>query len=304
MTFAQLLPRYLRHLTAERNASPYTVRNYGTDLAGFQKFLNQTGTPLEMVERTTLRGYLSWLMEGDFSRRSISRKLSALRSFYRYLLREGIVASNPTATTTSPRIEKRLPEFLSAEEARRLVEAPDTSTPWGQRDRALLELLYASGLRVSEVVGLDLDRVDLESRQLRVWGKGAKERMVLMGKPAAAALETYLREGRPKLRGKEKTDALFISRYGKRLVSRRMQYMVDDYARKIGLAKRIHPHMIRHTFATHLLDGNADLRVVQELLGHAQLSSTEVYTHVTQSKARKVYMAAHPGAKEQKEEAL
>jgi integrase/recombinase XerC len=301
MTFAQLLPSYLRHLVVERNASPYTVRNYSTDLASFQRFLFQQGTPLEVesVVQSTIRSYLAWLMKEGFARASIRRKKSVLRRFYVFLMREGIVTTNPAANISSPKVEKRLPDFLSVEEARRLVEAPDSTTPWGQRDRALLEMLYASGLRVSEVVGLDTNRVDLENRQLDVFGKGSKERMVLMGKPAAAALKKYLKEGRPHLCSKEGTPALFINRYGKRLAPRRVQYLIDEYARKIGLMKRIHPHMLRHTFATHLLDGSADLRVVQELLGHANLTSTEIYTHVTQSKARKVYLAAHPRAKEE-----
>jgi integrase/recombinase XerC len=191
-----------------------------------------------------------------------------------------------------------LPTFLTIEEMVRLLEAPDLSTPEGQRDRALLELLYASGLRLSELVQLDLGQVNLDTREIRVWGKGAKERVVLMGKPAAEALTTYLSQGRPGLLGKKKSPALFLNRYGGRLTERRVQQVLDKYASKAGIVKKVHPHMLRHTFATHLLDGGADLRVVQELLGHARLSSTEIYTHVTHSQARKVYLSAHPMAKE------
>jgi integrase/recombinase XerC len=238
-------------------------------------------------------------MKEGFARASIRRKKSVLRRFYVFLMREEIVTSNPAANISSPKVEKRLPNFLSIEEARRLVEAPDNATPLGQRDRALLEMLYASGLRVSEIVGLDIDQLNLDSREASIWGKGSKERMVLMGKPAASALRKYLDEGRPQLCSNRKTQALFLNRYGKRLVPRRVQYLIDIYAKRIGLTKRVHPHMLRHTFATHLLDGSADLRVVQELLGHANLTSTEIYTHVTQSKARKVYLSAHPRAKEE-----
>ena len=159
-----------------------------------------------------------------------------------------------------------------------------------------MELLYASGLRVSELVNLNLEQVNFENREIRVWGKGAKERMALMGKPAATALTTYLSQGRPKLLGKKGSSALFLNRYGQRLVERRVQRILEKYANIAGIDKRVHPHMLRHTFATHLLDGGADLRVVQELLGHASLSSTQIYTHVSKSQARKVYLSAHPMA--------
>jgi len=185
----------------------------------------------------------------------------------------------------------------------RLLEAPDVSTPQGQRDRALLELLYASGLRVSELVRLDLEQINLDTREIRVWGKGAKERAVLMGKPAAEALTTYISGGRPKLLGEKRSStALFVNRYGGRLPERRVQRILEKYARLAGMDKRVHPHMLRHTFATHLLDGGADLRVVQELLGHAALSSTQIYTHVTKSQAKKVYLSAHPMARKKDKE--
>jgi integrase/recombinase XerC len=233
-------------------------------------------------------------------RASIARKLSAIRSFYRYLLREEIISTSPVATTSSPKLDKRLPSFLTIEEVERLLEVPDLSTPQGQRDRALLELLYASGLRVSELVNLNLEQVNLDSREIRVRGKGSKERVVLMGEPAAEALRAYLKQGRPKLFASKirMTNALFINRYGERLPERRVQRILEKYANIAGIDKGVHPHMLRHTFATHLLDGGADLRVVQELLGHANLSSTQIYTHVTKSQARKVYLSAHPMAQE------
>ena len=204
------------------------------------------------------------------------------------------MSTSPVATTSSPKLDKRLPSFLTQDDVRRLLEAPDLSTPQGQRDRALLELLYASGLRVSELVRLDLEQINLDTREIRVWGKGAKERVVLMGKPAAEAVATYIHEGRPKLLGEKRSTALLVNRYGGRLNERRVQRILEKYAGVAGIGKRVHPHMLRHTFATHLLDGGADLRVVQELLGHAALSSTQIYTHVTKSQARKVYLSAHP----------
>jgi len=295
----EVFTKYINYLDAERNASHYTVRNYTHDLLDFFSYLKSKKiSSLNEVDKQVLRGYLSHLMKEGFARVSISRKLSAIRSFYRYLLREELVATSPIADTSSPKLDKRLPKFLTLEEAVRLLEAPDSSTALGQRDRALMELLYASGLRVSELVSLDLEQINLETNEIRVWGKGAKERMVLMGKPAAAALASYLSQGRPRLLGKKKGYALFLNRDGGRLTERSIQRILRKYTRVAGIKKRVHPHLLRHTFATHLLDGGADLRVVQELLGHASLVSTQIYTHVTQSRARKVYLSAHPLAQE------
>ncbi len=293
----EIFNKYINYLEVERNASPYTVRNYTTDLLDFLNFLRSKGvSSLKEVDRYVLRSYLSYLMERGFVKASIARKLSAIRSFYSYLLREGAIATSPVATTASPKLDKRLPSFLTIEEMERLLEAPDLSSPVGQRDRALLELLYAAGIRVSELVNLNLEQVNLDSREIRVWGKGSKERVALMGKPAVEALTIYLSQGRSKLLGKKGGNALFVNRYGRRLPERRVQRILEKYADIAGIDKRVHPHMLRHTFATHLLDGGADLRVVQELLGHANLSSTQIYTHVTRSQARKVYLSAHPMA--------
>lgn len=179
------------------------------------------------------------------------------------------------------------------------MESPDISQPQGQRDRALLELLYASGLRVSELVNMNAEQVNLATNEIRVWGKGSKERVVLIGVPAARALTAYMNEGRRELLGGKKNNALFVNRYGGRLPARRVQKILAKYARNIG--KKVHPHVLRHTFATHLLDGGADLKVVQELLGHADLSSTQIYTHVTRSRARRIYLSAHPMARGDKD---
>jgi integrase/recombinase XerC len=296
----EALAGYHIYLQAERNASPFTIRNYERDVGGFLKFLKGEGVPsLAEVDRHILRRYLGWLIEQGYVKASIARKLSALRSFYRYLVQQKKVTTDAISSISSPKPEKHLPSFLTTYEIDKLLNTPDLSTPLGQRDRALLELLYASGLRVSEIVSLDVGQLDLRNREVRVLGKGSKERIALMGKPAAAALEYYLRNGRPQLLGQERTSALFLNRYGKRLVQRGVQLTITKYAEKIGLEKRVFPHLFRHTFATHLLDGGADLRVVQELLGHASLATTQVYTHVTQSQARRVYVAAHPRAKKE-----
>jgi integrase/recombinase XerC len=248
----------------------------------------------DKVTKQTVRDYMVWLMDQRIAKSSITCKLSAVRSFYDYLQKEGLIQENPLEKITSPKQDKKLPSYLTGDEVNKLLLAPDISTTVGLRDRAILELLYASGLRVSELAHLTISRIDMETRELRVIGKGSKERLVLMGKPALEALVNYLKEGRHKLAGKKKTDAVFINRYGQQLIERRIQKIVKQYARISGINKRVHPHTIRHTFATHLLDGGADLRVVQELLGHASLTTTQIYTHVSQTQAKKVYLAAHP----------
>ncbi len=300
----EIFNRYINYLKAEQNASAYTVRNYSNDLLGnyiqgsekgFFQFLRiRKIDSLDKVDNHTLRDYISWLLEQGIVRASIARKLSAIRSFFRYLEREGILTANPLKKVSSPKLDRLLPSFLTIEETVRLLQAPDLFKVEGQRDRALLELLYASGLRVSELVNIDLNQINLNTNEIRVWGKGAKERIVLIGKPAAQALNAYLRQGRPQLLLGKKNNALFLNHYGGRLPARRVQKILERYAKTIN--KRVHPHMLRHTFATHLLDGGADLRVVQELLGHAQLSSTQIYTHVTKNQARKIYLSAHPMA--------
>ena len=308
----EIFNRYVSHLRAERNASPYTIRNYTNDLLGNRKRGSEKGFfqflrlkkigSLKEVDKHTLREYISWLMEQGIVKASIARKLSAIRSFYRYLVREGILATNPLEKASSPKLDKRLPSFLTIDEMGRLLAVPDLSSPVGQRDRALMELLYASGLRVCELVQLNLEQVNLDTREIRVWGKGSKERVVLMGEPAAEALSVYLSQGRPTLLGEKRSHAVFVTKDGQRITERRVQKNLEEIAAKADIGKRVHPHMLRHTFATHLLDGGADLRVVQELLGHADLSSTQIYTHVTKSQARKMYLSAHPMAQKKSDE--
>ena len=297
---AVLLNDFKRYLEIERHASQYTLRNYLHDLRHFINYaVKENIATLEDVDIQLLRRYIASLLEEGFEKSSIARKLSALRSFYSYLIQVNIIAKNPLLTISSPKLTKRLPAFLSSDEVNKLIMTPDISTPLGMRDKAMLELLYASGLRVSEIASLDIVNVNLEEREVRVLGKGSKERITLMGKPAVNAIDCYLREGRPKLIGQRSTDALFLNRYGRRLSKRSIQQTLSRYATAAGFTKRIFPHMIRHSFATHLLDGGADLRVVQELLGHVSLSTTQIYTHVTQTQARKVYLASHPRAKKQ-----
>ncbi len=307
----EVFNRYINYLTAEKNASPYTVRNYTTDLLGsknikgFFAFLKEKGIKsLDKADRHLMRDYMGYLMEQGLVKASIARRLSAIRSFYRYLVREEILSVNPVRETSSPKLDKRLPSFLTSDEINLLLAAPDVTSPYGQRDLAILEMLYASGLRVSELAGLDLEQIDMDTREIRVKGKGEKTRIVLMGKPALKALIAYLNDGRPKIIGNKKkkmTTAVFLNYDGGRLSTRWVQETLEKYGKKIGIdigSHPHHPHIMRHTFATHMLDGGADLRVVQELLGHASLSTTQIYTHVSKSQAKKVYLAAHPMAKE------
>ncbi|MFQ5874059.1 MAG: tyrosine recombinase [Dehalococcoidia bacterium] len=303
------LTRFLQHLQWERHLSPYTARNYRTDLTPFFQFLESEGVQkLGSVDRRLLRRYAAWLakerpvrlgkglVRHGHEMPSVARKLSVLRSFYRYLVREKVVDANPVYRLSLPKLQKRIPSFLSKQEMGKLVEAPQTSDLLALRDRALLELLYAAGLRVSEIVGLDVNNVDLRSREVRVLGKGSKERVALMGKPALDALERYIRYGREELLNSRWTQPLFLNRYGGRLSVRSVQNIVRRYARGKNVSQTVHPHTIRHSFATHLLDGGADLRVVQALLGHESLSTTQVYTHMTTAEARKTYLKAHPRA--------
>ncbi|MDP6142090.1 MAG: tyrosine recombinase XerC [Dehalococcoidales bacterium] len=302
----EVFNKYIFYLEVERNASPCTVRNYTNDLLGNYKRGSEKGffqflrlkeiDELGKVDKHTIRDYTSWLMGQNVTKTSIARKLSAIRSFYRYLAREEILPDNQLVEVSAPKLDRRLPSFLTIEEMVQLLKAPDLANPQGLRDRAIIELIYASGLRVSELVKLNLGQINLDSNEIRVWGKGSKERVVLIGEPATMAITNYINRSRPKLVGKRSGDALFLNRYGSRLTERTVQMIFEKYAALAGLDKKVYPHLLRHTFATHMLDGGADLRVVQELLGHASLASTQIYTHVTKSQARKVYLAAHPMA--------
>jgi len=300
----EVFDKYIDYLKVGKNASLYTIRTYqnaliGNRIRGSQKgffpfLLMKKVDSLDKVTKHTIREYIMWLVDQKVAKSSITCKLSAVRSFYNYLQKEELLKENPLDKISSPKQDKKLPSYLTGDEINKFLAAPDISTPVGQRDRAILELLYASGLRVSELVHLTRSQIDMDTREIRIIGKGSKERLVLMGKPAQAAITAYMKEGRPQLLVKKKTEAVFINRYGKPLIERRIQKIVKQYARQGGIKKRVHPHTIRHTFATHLLDGGADLRVVQELLGHASLTTTQIYTHVSKTQAKKVYLAAHP----------
>ena len=301
----KLLDRFLSYMEAQ-NSSPYTIKNYGNDIGQFLDYCREqgVGSPAE-IDRSLLRSYLAELDAVGYVKASISRRVAELRSFGNFLVREKVTESNPFRAVSAPRIPQRLPKYLTVAEVEALLTIPDTATPLGLRDRAIIEVLYGAGLRVSELVGLDVGDADPRQGQVRVMGKGGKERIGLLGRLAVHALQAYLEAGRPELaaRGKGGTtpSALWLNHRGGRLSVRGVSLMLSKAGEQAGIRISVSPHILRHSFATHLLDGGADLRVVQELLGHANLVTTQIYTHVSQSRAREVYTRAHPRAEESSE---
>jgi integrase/recombinase XerC len=288
---------FLNYLTYERNVSQNTVEAYRDDLESFVSFLSndyltmaRDQIDLRGLDNLAIRAYLAHLARRRLARSSIARHLSALRSFFRYLMREGIVDANPARTVATPRREKHLPAVLQPAEASALIEQPEGDAPLVTRDRAFLELMYASGLRISELVGIDLDDLELRARLVKVHGKGSKERIVPFGSKAEAALRAWLavREAEPD------EQAVFVNYRGERISARSVRRLFDRYARGASLKAGVSPHTMRHSFATHLLNAGADLRAIQELLGHASLSTTQKYTHLNDWQLIEVYRKAHP----------
>ena len=295
---------YQLYLRGQRGLSDNSIRIYLTDLKTYIAYTNEDGIVFPKMDRSILRGYVAWLATKTrnghgYSRVSISRKLSALRTFYRFLVQQGLFKANPMPSGRSfqMKMEKALPSFLSRSEVARLLDSPELSNVYGYRDRAILEVLYACGARLSEVIGIDQADVKLSDREILVKGKGAKERWVIFGEPTEQALSEYLHWARPKLSDGH-SSALFLNRYGKRLSQRSVQKLVEKYATKSGIKSGVHPHTLRHTFASHMLEGKADLRVIQMLLGHSSPSTTQVYTHVTKQEARNAYLSNHPSSSE------
>ena len=303
-----LLDTFLSALEHGRNASEHTLRAYRSDLVGFFHFLTartprtgeQTEPDVNLGDVTALqvRSYLADLRTRDLARRTIARKIAAIRSFYKHLCRERVVQSNPAVGVRTPRLDHTLPAFLDEKEVVTLIGAPDISDLWGMRDRAILEMLYSTGMRVSELVGLDTDQVDAISEVIVARGKGKKERLLPVGRMALAVVDQYL-----KVRSaqacwlKRDSEALFINRFGMRLTARSVERMVEKYIKALGFPRKVTPHTLRHSFATHLLDRGADLRSVQELLGHASLTTTQIYTHVTTTRMKETYDRSHPRAR-------
>lgn len=285
--------KFLEFLSGEKNASPHTLKNYAIDLREFSASVNKVETAVTYLD---IRGFLAYLKNKNYSRSSIARKLACLRSFFKYLTRENVLKANPAAEIATPKREKKLPNFLEQEEVTRLIEAPPKESWEGKRDKAILETLYSSGLRVSELVGLNQDDLDIFSGLVRVRGKGKKERIVPLGEMALQALQAYMQVRPPKDRDHGPKKPLFLNRSGGRLTDRSVRRMILKYGRRIALKKDVSPHMLRHSFATHMLDRGADLRSVQELLGHENLSTTQIYTHVTTKRLKEAYESAHPRA--------
>lgn len=303
----ELIDRFFEYLMYERNASEHTLRNYRIDLEQFHDFIapvdkegKRRPVDVKQIDNISIREYMAHLYAQKKKKTSIARKLASLRTFFSYLSREGVVEANHARNVASPRLEKKLPNHLTVDEVMRFMEMPDTETVLGKRDRAINELLYGAGLRVSELVGLNLTDIDFKNRTLRVRGKGRKERVVPFGVHALTALEVYLR-----VRGEllaeatqEKRDplAVFLNYQGTRITTRSVGRMIDKYIKQCADMHHISPHSLRHSFATHLLGGGADLRAIQELLGHARLSTTQQYTHVSMERIVEVYDKSHPKA--------
>jgi integrase/recombinase XerC len=297
----EALADFLRHLGLEKNASAHTVKSYREDLTQAVDFFRarQGGQAVGPTTLTTrlLRAWLAWLHEQGYARSTVARRLAAVRSWCRFLCRQGTLAQNPAAGLRGPRQDKKLPHFVGRADMARLLAAPPADTPLGLRDRALLETLYSAGLRVSELTGLNVADVDLADGLATVRGKGKRERLALLGPPAVEALNLWLPQ-RAALAGPRAATqpALFLNRGGTRLTSRSVGRLLEKYLAAVGLDPRTSPHTLRHSFATHLLDAGADVRSVQELLGHRSLATTQIYTHVSTQRLRDSYHKAHPRA--------
>ena len=305
MTFQEALTEFLQHLKYERNMSPHTLRNYESDLEQFRQFLfgieKRGDIPVEQIDRLTIREWMASLHAAGKKKASIARKLASLRTLFQFLIREGKLESNPAKMVATPKIERKLPNHLSMEDAVRFIETPDANTDLGRRDRAILEFLYATGIRVGELVSIDLTDRDLRERMVRVLGKRRKERIVPFHEHALQAMMHYLTESRPVFLNNSPVTvrddkACFLNYQGTRITTRSVGRMIDKYIKQCADVHKISPHSLRHTFATHMLDSGADLRDIQELLGHARLSTTQIYTQVSMEKMIDVYSMAHPKA--------
>jgi integrase/recombinase XerC len=299
--------RFIEYITAVRNMSEHTVRGYASDIAQFLDFIDseEQGLAAADLDSRIMRRYLARLQKQGLSKASSARKLASLRAFFKHLIRKGLIEVDPTMGLSSPKLDKRLPKFLRPEQIEALMARPDASKPEGLRDAAVLEVLYATGARVSELVGMDLQHIDLAAGEARVLGKGSKERIVLLGRAAQEALLSYLDRGRGRLlarrqlRFEKQEDAVFLNHRGYRLTARSVRRLLDKHFLGVSSEMHISPHVIRHTFATHMLDNGADLRSIQELLGHSSISTTQIYTHVSQERLKQVYDSAHPRAIEE-----
>jgi len=295
------LVAFLHHLGLEKNSSIYTVKSYREDLTQFIEFVqtklrNQSVSPDQLTTRL-LRAYIAWLSDQKYAKSTIARRLASLRSWCRYLCRQSVLTENPADSLRGPRQDKKLPHFLSTEEVEQLLSSPDLLLSLGLRDKAFLEMMYSAGLRVSELVGLNIDDIDLNEGIATIRGKGKRERLGLIGAPARTAIQNWLNVRDEILNGRVRNaSALFLNKNGGRLTTRSIGRILVKYLAQVGLDPRTSPHTLRHSFATHLLNAGADIRGVQELLGHKNLTTTQIYTHVTTQRLQDSYQKAHPRA--------
>jgi integrase/recombinase XerC len=293
---------FLAHLRVEKSASNLTLLSYRTDLSQFFDFLSREyqkpseELSTEMINHKTVRKYLAEMQSTGLSRATMARKLASLRSFVKYMCREDILPGNPIANVSTPKQDRRLPRFLYPTEIDMLLNAPNTSQVMGRRDKAILETMYASGVRVSELVAINMADIDWGEETILIRGKGNKERLAPLGRQAKTALTEYIENGRNQLlhAGKAANDAVFLNRFGGRLSGRSIRNIIDKYVEEVAITQKVSPHTLRHSFATHLLNGGADLRSVQELLGHVKLSTTQIYTHLTRENIKTIYDNSHP----------
>ena len=288
----RFVQKFITYLKIEKNASEHTLTNYKIDLRDFNNAVKEKA--LESLTHVDVRLFLARMKEKNFSKRTVARKMACLRSFFRFLCREGYLKSSPAAGLQTPKLEKRLPLFLDADSVVKLIESPDVSDVYGLRDRAILETLYSSGVRVSELVGLNKDSIDFIGGVIKVYGKGKEERLSPIGDRALRVIRSYFEKINP-VDIKDKK-AVFLNKSGRRVSDRAVRRIVEKYIHKTSMNERVSPHTLRHSFATHLLDRGADLRSVQELLGHANLSTTQIYTHVTTERLKAIYDKVHPRA--------
>lgn len=292
-----LIQEFIDYLGHEKGLATNTLESYSRDLKQYCGFLSEdTSQSLETASQATIVAYLMHLRKQGKATATIARRLAALKAFYQFLLRENYVTKDPTDELSSPKLERKLPKVLTVEEVEKLLAQPNTLSLTGKRDKAMLEVLYATGIRVSELVNLNIGDVDLTEGFVRCIGKGSKERVVPMGEMAIAALRVYLDEARPKIVSSSTEKALFVNHHGKRLTRQGFWKIVKKYAAQAQIRKEITPHTFRHSFATHLLENGADIRAVQEMLGHADISTTQIYTHITKDRLKDVYAKSHPRA--------
>lgn len=296
-----MIERFVNYLISEKGLSKNTIESYLFDLNHFKEFLDLEKIEIQNVTEEVLTGYIAYLYNAGYSPRTIMRHVSTLRNFFKFLYNEGDLPTNPAEILETPKAFKMLPKYLTNEEVEKLLDLPDTSTPIGQRDKAMIELLYATGLRISELIDLKMNNLNLEERFLITFGKGSKERLVPFSKKAYECLERYINDGRLKLLKDKTSYFLFLNIRANKISRQGFWKILKNYGKKIGIEHKLSPHTLRHTFATHLLEHGADLRAVQMMLGHSDISTTQIYTHISNERLKQIYFNFHPRAKKDEE---